>query len=67
MFLSVRKCEIHPDLIDTADGRFCICLQKEDVGVDLRADAELAMPNVDVAIHAELLRDTAPVLDGIKV
>ncbi|KAM9477989.1 mitochondrial proton/calcium exchanger protein isoform 2-T2 [Clarias gariepinus] len=40
--------------------------QKEDVGVDLRADAELAMPNVDVAIHAELLRDTAPVLDGIK-
>ncbi|KAF5894832.1 mitochondrial proton/calcium exchanger protein isoform X2, partial [Clarias magur] len=40
--------------------------QKEDVGVELRADDELAMPNVDVAIHSELLRDTAPVLDGIK-
>ncbi|MCJ8730723.1 hypothetical protein PDJAM_G00187630 [Pangasius djambal] len=40
--------------------------QKEDVEVGMRADADLAMPSVDVAIHSETLRDTAPVLDGIK-
>ncbi|KAB5581859.1 hypothetical protein PHYPO_G00180440 [Pangasianodon hypophthalmus] len=40
--------------------------QKEDVEVGMRVDADLAMPSVDVAIHAETLRDTAPVLDGIK-
>ncbi|MCI4376560.1 hypothetical protein PGIGA_G00189750 [Pangasianodon gigas] len=40
--------------------------QKEDVEVGMRVDADLAMPSVDVAIHSETLRDTAPVLDGIK-
>lgn len=32
-----------------------------------RVDAEHALSNVDVAIHSETLRDTAPVLEGIKV
>lgn len=32
-----------------------------------RVDAEQALSNVDVAIHSETLRDTAPVLEGIKV
>ncbi|KAK3573888.1 hypothetical protein QTP86_032991 [Hemibagrus guttatus] len=40
--------------------------QKEDVEADMRVDADLAMPSIDVAIHSETLRDTAPVLDGIK-
>ncbi|XP_060781684.1 mitochondrial proton/calcium exchanger protein isoform X1 [Neoarius graeffei] len=40
--------------------------QKEDVEADMRVDADLAMPSVDMAIHSETLRDTAPVLDGIK-
>ncbi|XP_058241787.1 mitochondrial proton/calcium exchanger protein isoform X2 [Hemibagrus wyckioides] len=40
--------------------------QKEDVEAEMRVDADLAMPSVDVAIHSETLRDTAPVLDGIK-
>ncbi|KAF7710600.1 mitochondrial proton/calcium exchanger protein isoform X2 [Silurus meridionalis] len=40
--------------------------QKEDVDVELRVDADLAMHSVDVAIHSETLRDTAPVLEGIK-
>ncbi|XP_051773427.1 mitochondrial proton/calcium exchanger protein isoform X2 [Ctenopharyngodon idella] len=31
-----------------------------------RVDAEHALSNVDVAIHSETLRDTAPVLEGIK-
>lgn len=44
-----------------------MCLQKEDVEADMRVDADLAMPSVDMAIHSETLRDTAPVLDGIKV
>lgn len=44
-----------------------MCLQKEDVEAEMRVDADLAMPSVDVAIHSETLRDTAPVLDGIKV
>lgn len=42
-------------------------LQKEDVEVELRGDADLAMPIVDVTVHSEILRDTAPVLDGVKV
>ncbi|XP_053476919.1 mitochondrial proton/calcium exchanger protein isoform X2 [Ictalurus furcatus] len=40
--------------------------QKEDVEADMQVDADLAMHSVDVAIHSETLRDTAPVLDGIK-
>lgn len=32
-----------------------------------RVDAEHALSSVDVAIHSETLRDTAPVLEGIKV
>lgn len=32
-----------------------------------RVDAEHTLSNVDVAIHSETLRDTAPVLEGIKV
>lgn len=43
------------------------CLQKEDVEADMQVDADLAMHSVDVAIHSETLRDTAPVLEGIKV
>ncbi|XP_048060106.1 mitochondrial proton/calcium exchanger protein isoform X1 [Megalobrama amblycephala] len=31
-----------------------------------RVDAEHVLSNVDVAIHSETLRDTAPVLEGIK-
>ncbi|CAM4727362.1 unnamed protein product [Leuciscus chuanchicus] len=31
-----------------------------------RVDAEHALSSVDVAIHSETLRDTAPVLEGIK-
>lgn len=34
---------------------------------DRRVDAEHALSSVDVAIHSETLRDTAPVLEGIKV
>lgn len=45
-----------------------MCVQKEEAETDVRvSDAALAMPSVDVAIHSETLRDTAPVLDGIKV
>lgn len=33
----------------------------------MRVEADLAVPSGDVAIHSETLRDTAPVLDGIKV
>ncbi|XP_053535605.1 mitochondrial proton/calcium exchanger protein isoform X3 [Ictalurus punctatus] len=40
--------------------------QKEDVEADMQVDADLAMHSVDVAIHSETLRDTAPVLEGIK-
>lgn len=32
-----------------------------------RVNGEHALSNVDVAIHSETLRDTAPVLEGIKV
>lgn len=32
-----------------------------------RVDAEHALSGVHVAIHSETLRDTAPVLEGIKV
>ncbi|XP_067278121.1 mitochondrial proton/calcium exchanger protein isoform X5 [Pseudorasbora parva] len=37
-----------------------------DLEVKQRVDAEHALSSVDVAIHSETLRDTAPVLEGIK-
>ncbi|KAK2852803.1 hypothetical protein Q7C36_008004 [Tachysurus vachellii] len=41
--------------------------QKEDVEADTRVDTDLAdLVSVDAAIHSETLRDTAPVLEGIK-
>ncbi|XP_047668222.1 mitochondrial proton/calcium exchanger protein isoform X3 [Tachysurus fulvidraco] len=41
--------------------------QKEDVEADTRVEADLAdLASVDAAIHSESLRDTAPVLEGIK-
>ncbi|KAK7139985.1 hypothetical protein R3I94_012564 [Phoxinus phoxinus] len=43
---------------------------REDEMVELeakrRVDAEHSLSSVDVAIHSETLRDTAPVLEGIK-
>ncbi|XP_057197698.1 mitochondrial proton/calcium exchanger protein isoform X3 [Triplophysa rosa] len=38
----------------------------EVLDADRRVDAEHALSSVDVAIHSETLRDTAPVLEGIK-
>uniref|UniRef100_A0AAR2LYL6 Mitochondrial proton/calcium exchanger protein n=1 Tax=Pygocentrus nattereri TaxID=42514 RepID=A0AAR2LYL6_PYGNA len=38
----------------------CLCLQKAEV------EADIALPNVDVDVHSETLRDAAPVLEGIK-
>ncbi|XP_073775989.1 mitochondrial proton/calcium exchanger protein isoform X7 [Danio rerio] len=37
-----------------------------EVEGERRVDAEHALSSVDVAIHSETLRDTAPVLEGIK-
>lgn len=39
----------------------------EVLDADRRVDAEHALSSVDVTIHSETLRDTAPVLEGIKV
>lgn len=38
-----------------------------ELEAERRVDAEHALSNVDVTIHSETLRDTAPVLEGIKV
>lgn len=38
-----------------------------ELEAEQRVDAEHALSSVDVAIHSETLRDTAPVLEGIKV
>uniref|UniRef100_A0A671N9F2 Mitochondrial proton/calcium exchanger protein n=1 Tax=Sinocyclocheilus anshuiensis TaxID=1608454 RepID=A0A671N9F2_9TELE len=40
--------------------------EKEQMEAERRVDAEHALSSVDVAIHLETLRDTAPVLEGIK-
>ncbi|XP_052007406.1 mitochondrial proton/calcium exchanger protein isoform X5 [Xyrauchen texanus] len=37
-----------------------------ELDANRRVDAEHALSSVDVAIHSETLRDTAPVLEGIK-
>ncbi|XP_026104727.1 mitochondrial proton/calcium exchanger protein-like isoform X3 [Carassius auratus] len=37
-----------------------------EMEAERRVDAEHALSSVDVAIHSETLRDTAPVLEGIK-
>ncbi|XP_016417657.1 LETM1 and EF-hand domain-containing protein 1, mitochondrial isoform X6 [Sinocyclocheilus rhinocerous] len=37
-----------------------------ELEAERREDAEHALSSVDVAIHSETLRDTAPVLEGIK-
>ncbi|KAF4105626.1 hypothetical protein G5714_013288 [Onychostoma macrolepis] len=37
-----------------------------ELEAERRVDAEHALSSVDVAIHSETLRDTAPVLEGIK-
>ncbi|XP_073689121.1 mitochondrial proton/calcium exchanger protein-like, partial [Garra rufa] len=37
-----------------------------ELEAEQRVDAEHALSSVDVAIHSETLRDTAPVLEGIK-
>ncbi|XP_043110826.1 mitochondrial proton/calcium exchanger protein isoform X1 [Puntigrus tetrazona] len=37
-----------------------------ELEAERRGDAEHALSSVDVAIHSETLRDTAPVLEGIK-
>ncbi|XP_059422376.1 mitochondrial proton/calcium exchanger protein isoform X2 [Carassius carassius] len=37
-----------------------------EMEAERRVDAEHALSSVDVAIHSESLRDTAPVLEGIK-
>ncbi|XP_050981606.1 mitochondrial proton/calcium exchanger protein isoform X3 [Labeo rohita] len=37
-----------------------------ELEAERRVDAEHALSNVDVTIHSETLRDTAPVLEGIK-
>ncbi|KAK7139982.1 hypothetical protein R3I94_012564 [Phoxinus phoxinus] len=50
--------------------RLADAAEKEDEMVELeakrRVDAEHSLSSVDVAIHSETLRDTAPVLEGIK-
>ncbi len=38
-----------------------------ELETERRVDAEHGLSSVDVAIHSETLKDTAPVLEGIKV
>ncbi len=47
-----------------------MCFQEAEVvelETERRVDAEHGLSSVDVAIHSETLKDTAPVLEGIKV